>query len=80
VAILATPKLSFHFYGGEQRNRGTDLDGSGIGHNFVYAGNAVYRLGSNVLASFEASQARTLYLNSGIRINNHYDLAMAYLF
>lgn len=80
VAILATPKLSFHFYGGEQRNRETDLEGSGIGRNFVYAGNVVYRLGSNVLASFEASQARTLYLYSGIRINNHYDLAMAYLF
>jgi len=80
AAIFATPRLTFHFYGGEQRNRTGDLGGSGIGHNFVYAGNAVYRLGTNVLASFEASQTRTFYLNSGTRINNHYDLALAYLF
>jgi hypothetical protein len=80
AAIFATPRLTFHFYGGEQRNRAGDLEGSGIGRNFVYAGNLVYRLGTNVLASFEASQARTLYLNSGIRLNNHYDLALAYLF
>jgi hypothetical protein len=80
AAIFATPRLTFHFYGGEQRNRNEDLDGVGIGRNFVYAGNAVYRLGTNVLGSFEASQTRTLYLNAGIRINNHYDLALAYLF
>jgi hypothetical protein len=80
AAIFATPRLTFHFYGGEQRNRASNLEGSGIGRNFVYTGNAVYRLGSNLLGSVEASQTRTLYVNSGIRINNHYDLALAYLF
>jgi hypothetical protein len=80
AALFATPRLTFHFYAGEQRNRQSDLLSSDIGSNFVYAGNVMYRLGSNVLASFEASQTRTLYLDSGIRINNHYDLALAYLF
>jgi hypothetical protein len=28
----------------------------------------------------EASQLRTTYLGLGVRINNHYDLALAYLF
>lgn len=48
--------------------------------NQVYAGNLIYRLGPNVLASFEASQTRTTYLGQGTRLNPHYDLALAYLF
>jgi hypothetical protein len=34
----------------------------------------------NVLMGLEASQLRTMYLGQGVRINNHYDLALAYLF
>jgi hypothetical protein len=30
--------------------------------------------------SFEFSQVRTTYLNSGTKLNSHYDLALAYLF
>jgi hypothetical protein len=33
-----------------------------------------------VLASFEASQTRTNYISGGTLLNNHYDLAFAYLF
>ena len=80
IAIFPTPRLSLHFYGGQQRNRESDLEGSGIGRNFEYAGNVMYRLSPNILASFEVSQVRTFYLNSGTRINNHYDLALTYLF
>jgi hypothetical protein len=28
----------------------------------------------------EASQVRTMYVGQRVRINNHYDLALAYLF
>jgi hypothetical protein len=80
VAIFAAPRLTFHFYGGQEYDRGSDLGGSGISRNFVYAGNVFYKIGSNVLASFEASQTRTTYLINGLRLNNHYDLALAYLF
>ncbi len=80
VAYYITPKLTFHMYGGQERDRASDLNGSGVSRNFIYAGNFMYRLGPNVLASFEASQSRTLYVVNGLRLNNHYDLALAYLF
>ena len=80
LAVFATSKLTFHIYGGEHFNRASDLL-PGAGHrNFVYAGNFMYRLAPNILGSFEVSQARTNYLNQGLRLNNHYDVALAYLF
>ena len=80
IALFPAPKLSFHFYAGEQYNRPSDLPPSGIQRNFVYAGNLMYKLAPNVLAALEASQTRTEYLGSLLRLNNHYDLALAYLF
>jgi hypothetical protein len=80
IALFPLPKLSLHFYTGEQFNRPTDLLPSGIQRNFVYAGNLMYKLAPNVLAALEASQTRTEYLGSLLRLNNHYDLALAYLF
>ena len=58
----------------------SDLSAGGINRNLVYAANLIYRLAPNVLAEFEASQARTEYVGSMLRLNNHYDLALAYLF
>jgi hypothetical protein len=46
----------------------------------MYAGNAIYRLGSNVLIGFEASQIRTTYNLLPSKLNNHYDLSLGYLF
>ena len=43
-------------------------------------GIVMYKLAPNVVAALEASQARTEYLGSLLRLNNHYDLALAYLF
>lgn len=79
-ALRPTNRLSFHVYGGEQADRAADLLNGGITRNLVYAANTMYRLGPNVLASFEASQTRTTYLGSGTRLNPHYDLALGYLF
>jgi hypothetical protein len=76
----ATERLSFNVYGGEEDDRNSQLAIGNIGKNLVYAGNLVYRLGPNVLAGLEASQLRTNYIGSGTRLNNHYDLALAYLF
>ena len=78
-AVPAVP-ISVHVYAGEQWNRATDLGPGSVTTNFVYAGNFIYKLAPNVLASIEASQARTQYLNSALHLNNHYDLALAYLF
>jgi hypothetical protein len=51
-----------------------------IGKNLLFGGNAYFRLAPNVLMGIEASQVRTTYIGQGVRINNHYDLALAYLF
>jgi hypothetical protein len=80
IRYLATPKLSFDFYGGQQDDRNRDLPAGGIGKNQYYATNVMYLLAPNVVAAFEVGQARTTYLGLGNRLNNHYDLALAYLF
>ena len=40
----------------------------------------MYRIAPNVFMSLEAGQIRTTYLGIGNRVNNHYDLAVAYSF
>jgi hypothetical protein len=77
---FTTPRLSFHVFGGAEINRRADLLPGSVRQNIIYAANAIYKLAPNVLAAFEASQNRTLYVNNGLRLNNHYDLALAYLF
>ncbi len=80
ATITATPRWSFHLFGGEEYDRARDLAANGISRNVVYGGNTMWKLAPNVLAALEISQARTDYLISGFRLNNHYDLALAYLF
>ena len=77
---IATQKLSFNFYGGQQDDRDRDLVRGRIGKNQFYAANVMYLLAPNVISAFEVSQARTTYLGIGNRLNNHYDLALGYLF
>ena len=57
-----------------------ELISGAIAKNLLFGGNAYFRLAPNVLVGFEASQLRTVYIGQGMRINNHYDLALAYLF
>ena len=80
LTLRATSRLSFNVYGGMENDRNSDLLLRSIGKNQTYAGNIMYRLGSNVVASFEASQTRTTYVGIGVRSNPHYDLALAYLY
>jgi hypothetical protein len=80
LALFASKRTTVHVFGGEQADRAADLATGGIRRNFTYAGNVMYRIAPNVLGSFEVSQTRTNYLNIGTRLNNHYDLALAYLF
>lgn len=75
-----TNRLSVNLYGGQEDDRDRDLDSGNIGKNQAYAANVMYRFGSNVLTSFEASQVRTTYVHVGTRLFPHYDLALAYLF
>lgn len=80
LALIATPRLTFHLFGGGHDDRNADLRLGGVAKNQLYGANFFYRLAPNVIASFEASQLRTTFLGSGNRLNRHYDLALAYLF
>jgi len=80
LTFLATPRLSFHFFTGLENGRTADLAPYAIGRNWLYGANFFYRMAPNVLLGAEASQARTNYIDSSLRLNNHYDLALAYLF
>lgn len=80
LTLLATPRLSFHIFSGLEDGRTVDLSPYAIGRNWLYGANFFYRLAPNVLVGVEASQARTAYIDSRLRLNNHYDLALAYLF
>ncbi len=80
IAWLATPKLTFHLIAGQHNNQASEVSEGLIYKNQGYAANLVYRLAPNVLFSLEGMQLRTSYLGSGTRLNNHYDLGVAYLF
>jgi hypothetical protein len=84
LKLIATPRLSFHLMAGQQDDRDADVragfGGSGIGKNQAYGANFIYKLAPNILTSFELMQVRTRYLSVGNRLNNHYDLGVAYLF
>jgi hypothetical protein len=80
IKVRITPRLSMNLYGGQEDDRNRDLFSGAIAKNQIYAGNVMYRFGSNLLAAFESSQTRTTYLFSGTRLFPHYDLALAYLF
>jgi hypothetical protein len=80
VTFRATPRLSFHLYGGQEDDQNEYLAQGAIAKNQAYAANVMYRIGPNVIAAFEASQVRTTYLGLGTRLNPHYDLALGYLF
>jgi hypothetical protein len=80
LTFLATSKLSFNLFNGQQDDRNADLTSRGIAKNLTWGGNAMYRLAPNVIVSFEALQLRTTYMDRGLRLNNRYDLAVAYLF
>ncbi len=80
LSYLATKRLTLNAYGGQESNPAADLLRGQIARNFSYAGNLRYQLGSNVLLGLEANQARTTYVGGTLRLVNHYDLALAYLF
>ncbi len=80
LTLRATSRLSFHLFGGINDGRSRDLRPGDIAYNHAYGGNFFYHLAPNVILSFEAAQMRTSYLGPGLRLNNHYDLALAYLF
>jgi hypothetical protein len=80
VTIHALPRLDVHLFSGQQDDRNADLITGGIGKNLLLGGNLFFRLAPNVLLGPEVSQVRTISIGMGTRLNNHYDLALAYQF
>ncbi len=80
LTLHTLPRLDFHFFTGQVDDANHDLDIGSIGKNLLFGGNAYFRVAPNVLVGLEATQLRTMFIGQGVRINNHYDLALAYLF
>jgi hypothetical protein len=80
ITVPFTPRITFNIYSGEEADRRRDLLSGAVLRNVVAAANLFFRFAPNVLGSFEVSQTRTTYVWIGNRLNNHYDLALAYLF
>ena len=80
LTIHTLPRLDFHLFSGQQDDRNSDLIAGGIGKNLLFGGNIFFRLAPNVLLGPEVSQVRTVYVGQRVRLNNHYDLALAYFF
>jgi hypothetical protein len=78
--IHAARRLDFHILTGQQDYQAGDLRPGSVSRNLLFGGNLLFRLAPNVLIGPEITQLRSLYLTQGTRINNHYDLAFAYLF
>jgi hypothetical protein len=80
VTLHALRRLDFHLFTGQVDDASPMLGTGAIGKNLLFGGNSYFHLAPNVLLGLEATQLRTVYLGQGTRINNHYDLALAYLF
>ena len=78
--VHAASRVDLHLFTGQQDDNNSQLGPGDIGKNLMYGVNIFYRLAPNVILAPEISQLRTVYLGQGVRINNHYDLALAYLF
>ena len=74
------PRANFNFFTGQHDDRDRDLYYGRIAKNLAYGANLIYRLAPNVLLGLEAAQVRSRYIGQPTRRNNHYDLALAYLF
>jgi len=80
IAVPLTSRLTWNMFGGIHDDRERDLLSGGIGANRTGAANIQYRIAPNTIVGLEAMQIRTAYVGSGVKLNNRYDLFVAYLF
>jgi hypothetical protein len=80
ITIHTFRRLDFHLFTGQQDYQAGDLRQGSVTRNLLFGGNLFFRVAPNVLFGPEITQTRTFYLGEGLRINNHYDMALAYLF
>jgi uncharacterized protein YoxC len=80
LAFPLTSRLTFNLYSGLENDQSPYLYGGSIVRDWTYASNFMYHLGPNVVVSLEASQMRTRSFSDLGGVQNHYDLAIGYLF
>ncbi len=80
AAFPITSRLTFNLFSGLENDSSPFLTAGSLVHNWTYASNVMYHLGPNVVVSVEALQARTRSFVGATGSQNHYDLALAYLF
>ena len=80
VTVHAMRRVDLHLFTGRQNYGLRYLSTGDIGRNAMFGANIFYRIAPNVLIGPEFSQLRSVYIGQGVRINNHYDFALAYLF
>lgn len=80
ATIHTLKRMDVHLFTGLQTYGDSHLGAGDVTRNLMFGANLFFRLAPNVLLGPEISQLRTLYIGQGTRINNHYDLALAYLF
>jgi cell division protein FtsB len=80
LAFTLTPRLTLNTFCGFTAPRTSDLSFGASAHTASCAANAVYRIAPNVLVAAEALQERFGYLDQPHTVQNHYDLAIGYLF
>ncbi len=80
LTVHTLPRLDVHLFSGQQDDTNSELDTGRIGKNLLFGGNLYYRLAPNVIFALETTQLRTVFIGQPLRLNNHYDVALAYLF
>jgi hypothetical protein len=80
AAFPITNRLTFNVFSGLENDHSPFLTASNIVHNWTYAANLLYHLGPNVVVGLEALQMRTRSFAGVAGLQNHYDLALGYLF
>jgi hypothetical protein len=80
ATVHATRRLDVHLFLGSHEYDTEYLGTGDVRRNSQFGANLIYRIAPNVLLGPEFSQLRTVYIGQGVRINNHYDFALAYLF
>ncbi|HEX3878315.1 MAG TPA: hypothetical protein VHW24_15090 [Bryobacteraceae bacterium] len=78
--IHTIPRVDFHLFSGVQYYESGALDAQDVSRNMLYGVNLFYHIAPNVIVGPEISQFRTLYIGNGMRLTNHYDFALGYLF
>ena len=80
ITLHALRRTDLHLFVGRQSYSSRVLDGNDVSMNLMFGANVFFRIAPNVLIGPEISQMRTTLFSQLVRINNHYDLALAYLF